>query len=889
MRPIVTLLILMLLLAACSNNPDPTATPTLRPGETPQPTAAPTATPIGGQSVEFRLTAPDTGDGNPPRLRIAFAGDFQDFEKISMSRDGDEWSATAELPPGGLVLYGYDHYADGEPFEDYIGKREGHGDNTNVHSRMLVVSPGRDAVTDVVEVWADDRRAVSTGALSGVVVDASTGEPLIDVDVTAGGIHIATDFEGRFAFPSVAVGTQRVTAHTTLGDYSPADAEATVTDGGSSEVTIAMRAAAPVDVTFDVTLPSDTPADAVIRIAGNVWQLGASRIHQNLPRLVQDISLPPLDRVSATRARGTFSLHEGTYASYYFTLSGTYPGHEYDLNGRFAYHEAIITPSQRTISDQVLSWRPQDQKIVELRITTPPDTSLDEYLTVTLGPTHIAARVSPTEFVTYLTGFPGDTLDYYISISDHSEVGEATADGTLVGTRSVVVGGSDTVERVNVERWGTHNSTRALPVGTQTDVLFRASLPAPRDGDDHVTLALVQGGISRSFDLTQLGGGPLWEGTIRLPVGADVTYHLEALAGDVTRRGPDRTLAVEYEGQVVHDWVSAWSDTPVVVGGTRPDYMTGVYTPDLWSDGYQPLTEPTYARIAEHNGGWVALSSVWQYGRILPTPTIESRSVYAPTVRTPRPHIVEQARKAKAAGLKTFLAPQFNMEMVPGFGDQLNSVVSDAFWDGWFEVAEALWLWHADVAAEIDADALMLPGFVFHVYSGPGRFESQESFEAFDARLIGLVDRVREIYSGKLLISGGAEESDLPGAADLVGVTTYDTGKPDLPASASVAEWHAGYDDLFKTALDPLWERWGVPVLFYTINISAPNGGDGDEVEQARQLEGIMRAIDDRPWVAGSFMWAYHMVDQPITSDGLRARLGEAVMAKVYGTFVSTP
>jgi hypothetical protein len=194
-------------------------------------------------------------------------------------------------------------------------------------------------------------------------------------------------------------------------------------------------------------------------------------------------------------------------------------------------------------------------------------------------------------------------------------------------------------------------------------------------------------------------------------------------------------------------------------------------------------------------------------------------------------------------------------------------------------------LWNADVAAEIDADALLLPGFVFHVFSGPGRFESDASFEAFDARLAGLVNRVREVYHSKILISGGVRESELPGTADLVGVTTYDTGAPDLRANASVSEWHAAYDALFVDAVDPLWERWSVPVLFYTINISAPFGGEGDEIEQARQLEGIMQAIDDRPWIAGSFMWAYHMVNLPVAGDGLRNRLGEAVMAKVYGAF----
>jgi len=197
-------------------------------------------------------------------------------------------------------------------------------------------------------------------------------------------------------------------------------------------------------------------------------------------------------------------------------------------------------------------------------------------------------------------------------------------------------------------------------------------------------------------------------------------------------------------------------------------------------------------------------------------------------------------------------------------------------------------LWNADVAAEIDADALLLPGFVFHVFSGPGRFESDASFEAFDACLAGLVNRVREVYHGKILISGGVRESELPGTADLVGVTTYGTGAPDLPANASVSEWHAAYDALFVDAVDPLWERWSVPVLFYTINISAPSGGEGDEIEQPRQLEGIMQAIDDRPWIAGSFMWAYHMVDLPIASDGFtqstrRSGHGEGVWCVRWG------
>ena len=103
------------------------------------------------------------------------------------------------------------------------------------------------------------------------------------------------------------------------------------------DVRIALDSARAVAVTFDVTLPADTPADAVVRMAGNVFQLGAYRIHQNQPRTVQDVDLVPLERVSATRARGAFALHQGTYLDYYYTLSGTYYGREYVDESQLAY------------------------------------------------------------------------------------------------------------------------------------------------------------------------------------------------------------------------------------------------------------------------------------------------------------------------------------------------------------------------------------------------------------------------------------------------------------------------------------------------------------------------------------------------------------------------
>ncbi len=62
-----------------------------------------------------------------------------------------------------------------------------------------------------------------------------------------------------------------------------------------------------------------------------------------------------------------------------------------------------------------------------------------------------------------------------------------------------------------------------------------------------------------------------------------------------------------------------------------------------------------------------------------------------------------------------------------------------------------------------------------------------------------------------------------------------------------------------------------------------------DELEQARQLDGLLQALDDRPWIAGTFMWAYRLVDGPVAADGQRSRIAEGVTARIYGALTGKP
>jgi hypothetical protein len=226
-----------------------------------------------------------------------------------------------------------------------------------------------------------------------------------------------------------------------------------------------------------------------------------------------------------------------------------------------------------------------------------------------------------------------------------------------------------------------------------------------------------------------------------------------------------------------------------------------------------------------------------------------------------------------------------NPEVHPNWQDETVSAGSAEWWDLWLTEAEAQWMWNAIIGEEIGAEMLMLPGYVFHVFPPTGFFEDPEGYAPqFDLAVQGLIGKVREVYSGKILISGGQTDYDFPGLADYVGVTTYDIGVPnDLPADASFNELTGYYEPRFEEKVDALYARWHKPVLFYTIHAPA-KAQDGDpfgELFQAAAYEALFRLIYQRPHVTGSFTWSYSMNGgSQFLTDGVRGRTAEAVMAK---------
>src|SRR5690349_1047044 len=182
------------------------------------------------------------------------------------ARDQFTYSAVLPLPFQTVVKYRYIKRSSGQVVEDT-------SKGTAIRYRLYYVAGPAD-VTDIVADWGDKSYARPTGIIQGQVFNTDTGSPLPNIMVTAGGIQYLTDSTGRFELTGVPVGTHNLVSYAMDGMYRPFQQGAAVGDGKVTQVDMHLSPARLVNVTFMVSVPSETVPGVPVRIAGNILQLG---------------------------------------------------------------------------------------------------------------------------------------------------------------------------------------------------------------------------------------------------------------------------------------------------------------------------------------------------------------------------------------------------------------------------------------------------------------------------------------------------------------------------------------------------------------------------------------------------------------------------------------
>jgi CubicO group peptidase (beta-lactamase class C family) len=142
-----------------------------------------------------------------------------------------------------------------------------------IMSRVGLID-GPTQIHEVVAAWAGAPESIPTGRIVGTIFDALQGSPLPDILVSAGGRTAFTDGQGAFRLDDLPAGLHTLVALSPSGAYHPIQQGAIIAANSETPATLGLVPAEPITVTFQVTVPSDTPAGFPVRVAGNVLGLG---------------------------------------------------------------------------------------------------------------------------------------------------------------------------------------------------------------------------------------------------------------------------------------------------------------------------------------------------------------------------------------------------------------------------------------------------------------------------------------------------------------------------------------------------------------------------------------------------------------------------------------
>jgi hypothetical protein len=316
---------------------------------------------------------------------------------------------------------------------------------------------------------------------------------------------------------------------------------------------------------------------------------------------------------------------------------------------------------------------------------------------------------------------------------------------------------------------------------------------------------------------------------------------------------------------------------PSIAPELAPSFRRGVSW--WWSEAGQDAGAASFRRLRSLGVTWVSIHT-WdplQRGRHDPI-FAEAR----------HPFVVENldaiVKSAHEAGLAVMLKPHLEMHGRDETGDHNRiEMETDADWRRWFRSYEAYLLPYARAARATGADAFCV-----------GR-ELDTSVIRREADWRRIIAKVRDVYPGPIAYSANFDTWQSVGiwdALDFIGVSAYFplSDRPDPSLEDLATGW--------GRALGPLEEasrRYGLPVLLTEVGYpSVPEAArapwrearlPADVWLQARCYDATLRAVAQRPWIAGAFFWLWERSAEPAFRDPSHTLPGKPaayVMARWY-------
>jgi hypothetical protein len=517
-------------------------------------------------------------------------------------------------------------------------------------------------LSDVLASWSDQPFRGSVGRVAGTVTDSSSGHPIPNILVVAGGQSTLTDSLGQYVLESLPQGTQTLSAYAMDGAYSSFEQGAEVLEGLTTNAPIAIKLLPSVQVTFMVTTPEGTVSGAPLRLAGNLLQLG------------------------------------NTFA---------------DLDGGIS---------------EVVSRMP----------TLAPTPGVENHYSLTMS--------LPV----------GADIRYKYTLGDGFWNAEHGPDGNFV-LRELIVPATDTIMQDTVNTW---------QAGTSAPILFDVTVPANTPTSDTVSIQFNPYGWTEAMPMWPLGNNH-WVYKLFGPLNMLGAFHYRFCRNDQCGAADDidtaslsatgRSVSTSLTDQNIQDTVKAWAWWPEVepvtlvavpVKKRQSSFWAGVEFQNAYQPNWQALYPTAMQSVQALGANTLVLAPTWtasSYNPLIFAPTPGKDPLWGDMLQ------MVQYGRAQNLNVAIYAAPRL-LPSTPDFW--LKAPRTPEWWNSWFERYRAFALYHADLATQSGAQALILGGeTVFPALPGGTLADGSSSNAPADAetRWRNLLGEVRQRFTGQLL------------------------------------------------------------------------------------------------------------------------------------------
>jgi hypothetical protein len=303
---------------------------------------------------------------------------FNPHKFIMQAEDSLTYMVTLPFNIGTVIKYHYTR-------EGTVIMNEYSYDDRPVRYRMYHVE-GPGTQKDVVTRWEDTEYLGLRGRIIGQISDFSTGKPIPNILVTGGGEQAFTLADGSFLLEDLPPGTHNLVFYSLDGSYQIYQQGAIVAGDSITPVKVQLNPAQQVTVIFTLQVPMDTPIDAPIRLAGNLYQLGNT--FGDLSGGVSTLAsrMPSLGKLPDGRYMVTLKLSAGTYLEYKYTLGDGFWSTEKSSSSDILLRQMIIPNKDLEKNDVVEAWETVGSNPIRFEVKVPSATPSDEGVSIQFNP-----------------------------------------------------------------------------------------------------------------------------------------------------------------------------------------------------------------------------------------------------------------------------------------------------------------------------------------------------------------------------------------------------------------------------------------------------------------------------------------------------------------------